>query len=54
VSGRGVAALALAAARALRGKGWTPTLAVPAFILALAGEVFGRLVFYLSYSRFGM
>lgn len=53
-SGLGVVLLALAAARGLRGKTFSPALTVPAFVLIALGEVFGRLVFYLSYSRLGM
>ena len=53
-SGLGVVLLALAAARGMQGKGFRPALTVPAFLLIVLGEVFGRLVFYLSYSRLGM
>ena len=53
-SGLGVVLLALAAARGMQGKGFRPVLTVPAFLLIVLGEVFGRLVFYLSYSRLGM
>lgn len=54
VSGLGVVLLALAAARGMQGKGFRPALTVSAFILIVLGEAFGRLVFYLSYSRLGM
>lgn len=54
VSGLGVVLLALGAARGMQGKGLRPALTVAAFILIVLGEVFGRLVFYLSYSRLGM
>ncbi|WP_291331253.1 DmsC/YnfH family molybdoenzyme membrane anchor subunit [Desulfovibrio sp.] len=54
VSGLGVVLLALGAARGMQGKGLKPALTVAAFILIVLGEVFGRLVFYLSYSRLGM
>ena len=53
-SGLGVVLLALAAARGMQGRGFRPALTVPAFILIVLGEGFGRLVFYLSYSRLGM
>jgi len=54
VSGLGVALLALATARGMQGRGFRPALTVPAFALIVLGEMFGRLVFYLSYSRLGM
>ena len=54
VSGLGVVLLALAVARGLQGRGFRPALTVSAFVLIALGEVFGRLVFYLSYSRLGM
>ena len=53
-TGLGVVLLALGVARGMQGKGLKPALAVAAFILIALGEVFGRLVFYLSYSRLGM
>lgn len=53
-SGLGVVLLALATARGMQGRGFRPALTVPAFVLIVLGEMFGRLVFYLSYSRLGM
>lgn len=54
VSGLGVLLIVIASLRSCSGYGLGAILTVPAFILLVLGEVFGRLVFYLSYSRLGM
>ncbi|MDR2504308.1 MAG: dimethyl sulfoxide reductase anchor subunit [Deltaproteobacteria bacterium] len=53
-SGTGVCLLILAALRARPQNAPCPCLALAAFVLLAAGEIFGRWVFYLSYSRLGM
>lgn len=54
LSGLGLMLMAVAALRAMREQGFCAALTIPAFVLLLAGEILGRLVFYLSYSRLGM
>jgi anaerobic dimethyl sulfoxide reductase subunit C (anchor subunit) len=54
LSGLGALLIVLAALRASRSGGFHPAFTLPAFVLLLSGEILGRLVFYLSYSRFGM
>lgn len=54
LSGLGMLLMTVAALRATKEKSFCAVLTVPAFALLLAGEIFGRLVFYLSYSRLGM
>lgn len=54
LSGIGVLLAALAVMRPTDGRGFCPAITLPAFIFLLAGEIVGRLAFYLSYSRLGM
>lgn len=53
-SGLAVLLTAMAALHAGRGKGFKAVYTIPAFALLLFGEITGRLMFYLSYSRLGM
>lgn len=53
-SGLGVALLTGLAFRVCRGRTPSPGPAFAALALILAGEIIGRFVFYLSYSRLGM
>lgn len=53
-SGLAVLLTAMAALRAGRGEGFKAAYTIPAFALLLLGEITGRLMFYLSYSRLGM
>lgn len=53
-SGLAVLLTAMAAVLAGRGKSFKAVYTVPAFVLLLFGEITGRLMFYLSYSRLGM
>jgi anaerobic dimethyl sulfoxide reductase subunit C (anchor subunit) len=53
-SGTAVLLLAAAVFRVANRRTLSVTLTVPAFLLLVAGEIVGRLAFYLSYSRLGM
>jgi hypothetical protein len=54
ISGLGGLLLAMATVRAARGQGFGLCLTLPALALVVCGELFGRMAFYLSYSRLGM
>lgn len=54
VSALGLLVLVTAGLRSAMGKGLSPLLGVSGFLILAVGEIFGRMVFYLSYSRLGM
>lgn len=54
VSGIGLMVLVCSGLRAASGKGLNPLLGIAGFVILFAGELVGRMVFYLSYFRLGM
>jgi anaerobic dimethyl sulfoxide reductase subunit C (anchor subunit) len=54
ITGLGALLLGVETVRASRGRGFGAGMCAAALTLVAVGELFGRLVFYLSYSRLGM